>query len=280
VTQGLDKVFAALADPTRRRVFEALIQSAASVSELAATMPVTRSAVSQHLGVLLDAGLVEGERSGRHRIYRARPQALQLLAHYAREPAVPAQPPRSQVAPAEPFGEELAKWQAEAPHIDPSALALLMYFAQIGQYVLSSNDDVAAGVGLRFSDITVLGALRRLGPPYESTPTQLARTFWITLPGMTKRLTRLEAMGLIRRRPDPDDGRGVLLRLTPKGLSLLRKLVAEHQPPEYHALLELSAAERRQLGRLLSRLLTEIDRLHDRRRPEYAIRTDAAAVIR
>lgn len=61
---------AALGDPTRRAVFEMLQGEGASVGELAAALPVSRPAVSQHLKVLKDAGLVREHRSGRHRIYR------------------------------------------------------------------------------------------------------------------------------------------------------------------------------------------------------------------
>lgn len=265
---SLDTILAALADPTRRAMFDALSANAASVQELAARFPVTRSAVSQHLRILREAGLVEVQADGRRRIYSARRQALAVLAEYARAPAS-AGTAKTLV---DPVASELAKWQAEAPHIDHAALALLMYFAQIGQYVFTSNEEVAANVGLSFSDVTLLGALRRLGPPYESTPTRLARTFWISLPGMTKRLGRLETLGLLRRQSDPGDGRGVLLRLTAKGLATLRDMIAHHQPPEYYALLDLPAADRQQLAHLLSQLLELIDRRHGRRRPPYLVR--------
>ncbi|MGH8443628.1 MAG: metalloregulator ArsR/SmtB family transcription factor [Solimonas sp.] len=264
----LDATLAALADPLRRSMFDALSQAPASVQELAARFPVTRSAVSQHLKILLEAGLVAVQVEGRRRIYRAQRQALAVLVEYAGAPAA-AMPP---APPEDPVASELAKWQAEAPHINHAVLGLLMYFAQIGQYVFASNEEVAAKAGLSFSDVTLLGALRRLGPPYESTPTRLARTFWISVPGMTKRLGRLEALGLLARQHDPGDGRGVLLSLTAKGLATLRDLVAHHQPPEYYALLELGEAERRQLARLLAQLLDVIDRMHGRKRPPYLIR--------
>jgi DNA-binding MarR family transcriptional regulator len=263
---SVDTIFVALADPTRRGLYETLAQQPASVNELAARLPVTRGAVSQHLKILLQAGLVDVEPSGRRRIYRVRPERLQALVAYAQRPHSPAP------AAADGVATELAKWQQQAPHIDHGALALLMYFTQIGQYVLSSNEEVAAAAGLRFSDIAVLGALRRLGPPYESTPTELSRTFWITLPGMTKRLARLETLGLLKRKSDPDDGRSVRLSLTAKGLATLQELVAHHQPPEYYALMDLPAEQRQQLSHLLAELLQAIDERHGQRRPPLVIR--------
>ena len=73
---------AALADPTRRAVFERLAEAPASVSALARLMPVSRPAVSQHLKVLSDAGLVQCEVAGTRRIYATRPEGLADLRAY------------------------------------------------------------------------------------------------------------------------------------------------------------------------------------------------------
>lgn len=66
----------ALADPTRRRVLALVAQAPSSVTALAEQLPVSRPAVSQHLQVLLEAGLVTVRPRGRHRIYAARPETL------------------------------------------------------------------------------------------------------------------------------------------------------------------------------------------------------------
>jgi DNA-binding transcriptional ArsR family regulator len=69
----------ALADPTRRAVFERLVERPCSVSQLARGLPVTRPAVSQHLKVLKDAGLVADTQVGKQRIYRVDPNGLATL---------------------------------------------------------------------------------------------------------------------------------------------------------------------------------------------------------
>jgi DNA-binding transcriptional ArsR family regulator len=66
----------ALGDPTRRAIFERLAERPRAVSELASELPVTRPAVSQHLKVLKDAGLVVDTRAGKQRIYRLEPDGL------------------------------------------------------------------------------------------------------------------------------------------------------------------------------------------------------------
>jgi DNA-binding transcriptional ArsR family regulator len=66
----------ALADPTRRAIFERLAERPYAVGELAAGLPVTRPAVSQHLKVLKGAGLVADRQAGKQRIYRVDPDGL------------------------------------------------------------------------------------------------------------------------------------------------------------------------------------------------------------
>ena len=73
---------AALGDPTRRAIFEHLSEHPSAVGELAQLLPVSRPAVSQHLKVLKDAGLVIDERDGNRRIYRIDPSGIGDLRSY------------------------------------------------------------------------------------------------------------------------------------------------------------------------------------------------------
>ena len=70
------KAFAALADPTRRDVFERLAAGPRAVGDLARELPVSRPAVSQHLKVLKEAGLVSDRPDGARRVYQIDPQGL------------------------------------------------------------------------------------------------------------------------------------------------------------------------------------------------------------
>ncbi len=69
----------ALGDPTRRAIFELLARAPAAVGEVAEALPVSRPAVSQHLKVLKEAGLVSVRRDGTRNIYAADPSGLALL---------------------------------------------------------------------------------------------------------------------------------------------------------------------------------------------------------
>jgi DNA-binding transcriptional ArsR family regulator len=82
---GQPDLFAALADVTRRHLLERLAAGERTVSELAEGLPHSQAAVSQHLKVLREAGLVEASREGRFRRYRLRPQGLTELRDWLDE---------------------------------------------------------------------------------------------------------------------------------------------------------------------------------------------------
>ena len=74
-----NQIFAALADPTRRQVFERLLTGPAAVGDIARGLPVSRPAVSQHLKILKEAGLVADRADGTRRIYHIDPHGLGAL---------------------------------------------------------------------------------------------------------------------------------------------------------------------------------------------------------
>jgi DNA-binding transcriptional ArsR family regulator len=84
--RGEDRIFRALADPSRRAIFESLTRGEAAVKDLTARFDISQPAVSQHLATLREAGLVRGRREGRRAYYRVDPRGLQPLinwiAHY------------------------------------------------------------------------------------------------------------------------------------------------------------------------------------------------------
>jgi DNA-binding transcriptional ArsR family regulator len=74
-----DKIFQALADPSRRAIFESLTSGEAAVKDLTARFAISQPAVSQHLAILKDAGLVISRREGRCVYYRMEPRGMQPL---------------------------------------------------------------------------------------------------------------------------------------------------------------------------------------------------------
>ncbi|MGV3620920.1 MAG: ArsR/SmtB family transcription factor [Archangium sp.] len=81
-----DRIFRALADPSRRKIFESLSRGEAAVKDITARFEISQPAVSQHLAALSEAGLVSGRREGRSVYYRVEPKGMKPLidwiAHY------------------------------------------------------------------------------------------------------------------------------------------------------------------------------------------------------
>ena len=80
--RNVNRELNALGDPTRRRIFESLRSGPRSVGALAARLPVSRPAVSQHLRVLLEAGLVKTEKVGTRHFYRVDPAGIDGVRRY------------------------------------------------------------------------------------------------------------------------------------------------------------------------------------------------------
>src|SRR3954468_21216142 len=78
-----------------------------------------------------------------------------------------------------------------------------------------------ARFGITRADFDVLATLRRSGKPYRLPPTALSRAMMISSGGTTKRIDRLETRGLLTRSDDPNDRRGVVVALTPRGVNLV-----------------------------------------------------------
>ena len=84
--EAQDRIFQALADPTRRAIFQSLTRGEAAVKELTGRFAISQPAVSQHLAALKEAGLVDARREGRCVYYRVHPRGMKPLidwiAHY------------------------------------------------------------------------------------------------------------------------------------------------------------------------------------------------------
>jgi DNA-binding MarR family transcriptional regulator len=153
----------------------------------------------------------------------------------------------------------VGQWQRERPDVDFTALAVLGRLFRVAELADTALAEGLADERDERGWFDVLAALRRSGAPYELNPTELSRAMLLSSGGMTKRLDRLEAAGLVERRPDPDDRRGTLVRLTRKGKVLIDRSVARHVANEDTLLRGLTPAEQRSLDRLLRKLLAVLE---------------------
>ena len=152
------------------------------------------------------------------------------------------------------------QWRLERPDLDSSPMSVIGRISRLAALLDRELDDVFARYGLAGCDFDVLATLRRSGAPHRLTPTELSRSTMVTTGGMTKRLDRLEASGLIRREVDPRDRRGKLIALTDEGRELIDRAVEGHLENEERLLSSLSRSERKQLAELLRGMLLAVDR--------------------
>lgn len=153
----------------------------------------------------------------------------------------------------------LEQWATERPDLDASPMGVIGRISRLSRLLERNIDRVFASYGLTRGGFDVLAALRRSGPPYQLTPTELYNSLLISSGATTNRLDRLQERGLVSRLPAPTDRRGVLVALTPKGRRLVDRVTESHLENEHHMLEHLNAAERQQLGQLLRKLLVNID---------------------
>ncbi len=148
----------------------------------------------------------------------------------------------------------LEQWALERPDLDASPMAVLGRINRLSRELDGPLQRVFGRFALDRGEFDVLATLRRAGGPYQLTPGALGEAMMVTSGAVTKRVDRLERVGLIAREPDPRDRRGVLVRLTPRGLELVNQAVEQHVANEERLLAGLTRKDREQLARLLRKL--------------------------
>src|SRR5262245_37174792 len=122
-----------------------------------------------------------------------------------------------------------ADWARELPELDTRAVAVIGRLQRASRLLEREIDKELAGFGLTVAEFNALCALRRAGPPYRLSPKRLSEALLYSSGGLTKLLERLEARGMITRDADPNDGRGVLVSLTPDGMKLGQDAMNAHR---------------------------------------------------
>ena len=115
-------------------------------------------------------------------------------------------------------------WRREYPDHDVAVLPPMVRLARLAILIETFQNEVVAPFDLSAADYSVLAALRRGGKPYALTPGKLYSRLQRSSGGMTKMVKRLEERGLVRRSPDPKDGRGSLVSLTRRGLATQERI--------------------------------------------------------
>ncbi len=154
----------------------------------------------------------------------------------------------------------VAAWQRERPDLDVAPMHVLSRVTRLARHLDLARRQAFAEHSLEPWEFDVLSALRRAGAPYELSPGRLLRETMVTSGTMTNRVDRLRSKELVARSPDPDDRRGVLVRLTDSGRvrvdAALEGLLAREQV----LMAQLSHRDTERLANLLRTVVTPFDR--------------------
>jgi DNA-binding MarR family transcriptional regulator len=153
----------------------------------------------------------------------------------------------------------VAAWREERPDLDVTPLQVLSRVSRLSRHLERARRAAFAEHGLESWEFDVLTALRRSGEPYELSPGALLRATLVTSGTMTNRIDRLAAAELVQRRPDPEDRRGVLVRLTGSGLDRVDGAFTDLLRRERQLLSGLRDDEQKALADLLRTLLVPFD---------------------
>ena len=166
---------------------------------------------------------------------------------------------RAERHPTDEVDDLVAAWRAERPDLDVRPMQVLSRISRLARHLDRERRSAFAAHDLESWEFDVLAALRREGAPYELSPGALLRATLVTSGTMTNRIDRLEEAGLVRRRPDPQDKRGVLVTLTAAGAARVDAALADLLEAERALLSSLPESNRRTLADLLRTLLAPLD---------------------
>jgi DNA-binding MarR family transcriptional regulator len=145
-----------------------------------------------------------------------------------------------------------ARWRVERPDLDVAPQGVIARLHRLAGHLTDELVAVYRQHGLGEGDFDVLATLRRSGPPYGLTPLEIAEQTMVTTGGMTKRIDRLEAAGLVTRRPSDRDGRSRVVTLTPEGTRVIDDAFTDHMANERRLVDQLTPRQQEQLEGLLA----------------------------
>jgi len=146
----------------------------------------------------------------------------------------------------------IGEWRRERPDLDVSPIGIIGRLHRLAAALTEELVEVYREHELGEGEFDVLAALRRAGEPFERAPGDLANHTMVTTGAMTKRVDRLEAAGLVSRRPSAVDGRGRVVALTQKGRETIDRAFEAHIANEQRLVGMLDPADRAALEPILA----------------------------
>src|SRR5579875_2439255 len=139
-------------------------------------------------------------------------------------------------------------WLRERPDLDFAPLQVLSRVDRLSKHLEVARKRAFSRSSLQSWEFDVLAALRRAGAPYQLSPKALLQQTLVSSGTMTNRIDRLVARGLVERRTDPNDGRGILVQMTAAGLTRVDAAITRLVDAEADLLDGLSPVEQERLA--------------------------------
>ena len=153
--------------------------------------------------------------------------------------------------------QTLREWAEHAPDLDVSGRQIVWRLQLVTKYIADAVEEMdPLEEQLSSSGVRMLLHLIGMRPPHEASPTALSKRILLTSGSMTALTDRLEAVGYVTRRPDPNDRRGVLIRLTDDGVEAALRLRGAYDELEERILAPLDDGQRATLTGLLRSLIS------------------------
>jgi DNA-binding MarR family transcriptional regulator len=156
--------------------------------------------------------------------------------------------------------ELMNEWHREYPELELSALPAMVSAARLSVLVDAFQNQVLEPFEISPGDYGVLAALRRASTPYRLNPSKLYNRLHRSSGGMTKTLKKLEAAGFVERAPDPEDGRGSLVCLTPRGLELQDRVFNAYLAATESLLKDIDGEQLREIDQAIRTLVDTLER--------------------
>lgn len=167
--------------------------------------------------------------------------------------------PRKKLRDTDSVAHFLDEWTQERPDLEPWPAGIFVRLYRLSSRLVRQADSYLDPLDLSWEAFSMIVTLRRVGAPYELRPRDIVNEGLLSSGAVTNRIDMVEKLGLVERRPDPDDRRSVIIRLTPAGKRLADDAIDRHFTDLAKAMNVLNSGERDQLSALLSKLLGALE---------------------
>ncbi len=154
----------------------------------------------------------------------------------------------------------LSEWARERPDHDAAPVGMFARVIRIAAIITRSAERWLAPLGLTWESFSMIVTLRRAGEPFQLRPLELLQDSLLSSGAMTNRIDRVEEMGLVVRLRDPNDRRGVIVQLTPRGRALADQAFDLHVENLKALQQTMSKSDRKALTSLLASWLSDLER--------------------